>query len=59
MGLGANASEVKAGDGTGIGSGWVPTGANGGGNVRMGLNLNSNELSAAIGCVQLGKLPRC
>jgi len=28
------------------------------GNVRMGLNLNSNELSAAIGRVQLKKLPR-
>ena len=27
------------------------------GNVRMGLNLNSNELSAAIGRVQLKKLP--
>jgi len=27
-----------------------------GGNVRMGLNLNSNELSAAIGRVQLKKL---
>ena len=27
------------------------------GNVRMGLNLNSNELSAAIGLVQLKKLP--
>ena len=26
-------------------------------NVRLGLNLNSNELSAAIGLVQLGKLP--
>ncbi len=26
------------------------------GNVRMGLNLNSNELSAAIGLVQLAKL---
>ncbi len=26
-------------------------------NVRMGLNLNSNELSAAIGLVQLKKLP--
>lgn len=28
-----------------------------GGNVRAGLNLNSNELSAAIGRVQLKKLP--
>jgi len=27
------------------------------GNVRLGLNLNSNELSAAIGLVQLKKLP--
>ena len=27
------------------------------GNVRLGLNLNSNELSAAIGLVQLRKLP--
>jgi len=27
------------------------------GNVRMGLNLNSNELAAAIGRVQLRKLP--
>jgi len=27
------------------------------GNVRMGINLNSNELSAAIGLVQLKKLP--
>ncbi len=27
-------------------------------NVRMGLNLNSNELSATIGRVQLRKLPR-
>jgi dTDP-4-amino-4,6-dideoxygalactose transaminase len=28
------------------------------GNVRMGLNLNSNDLSAAIGLVQLRKLPK-
>ena len=28
-----------------------------GGNVRVGLNLNSNELAAAIGLVQLKKLP--
>jgi len=27
-------------------------------NVRLGLNLNSNELSAAIGLVQLRKLPK-
>ena len=47
---------VSKGDGSGMASGFIPTGANGGGNTRMGLNLNSNELSAAIGRVQLRKL---
>jgi len=34
-----------------------PFNLDGGTNVRAGLNLNGNDLSAAIGRVQLGKLP--
>ena len=47
---------VAKGDRSGIASGFIPTGHAGGGNVRMSLNCNSNELSAAIGRVQLAKL---